>query len=114
MWVQARPATASPQFLNKLIGLVHCYVNPNTIHGNITEREAHQITMTFCEELIFDLAFEGENMGVKQENYGAIVRAMDTLIFMTLTRAISDGERNNEALMFHTSEIQKSDVRGKI
>lgn len=113
-WVQVRKAIASPELLAKLEGLVRCYVNSNTIHGNIDENEAHHITLLFVEELIFDLTFEGESMGVKGEDFGSIVRAMETLVFMTLTRAISDGERLNEANMFHTSENQQSAVRSKI
>lgn len=113
-WIQVRKAIASPELLAKLEGLVRCYVNSNTIHGNIDENEAHHITLLFVEELIFDLTFEGETMGVKGEDFGSIVRAMETLVFMTLTRAIADGERLNEANMFHTSESQEQRVKSKI
>lgn len=113
-WVQVRKAIASPDLLAKLEGLVRCYVNSNTIHGNIDENEAHALTLLFTEELIFDLAFEGENMGVRGEDFGSITRAMEILVFMTLTRAIGDGERQSESNMFHTSENQNSSLKSKI
>lgn len=113
-WIQVRKALASPELLAKLEGLVRCYVNSNTIHGNIDENEAHALTLLFTEELIFDLAFEGESMQVEGKDFGSITRAMETLVFMTLTRAIGDGERISESNMFHTSENQNSSVKSKI
>lgn len=111
-WLQVRPPVITLDLLYKLEGIVRTYVNDNTIHGNIGENDARAITLSFTEELILLLAFEGPKLNVKSEDMGAIVRGMENLVFMTLTRAINDGERINESNIYKSSETKTGEIRG--
>lgn len=98
---------ANDKFMRRVMPIVHAYVNPNTPRGNITEQEAHRIAKMATDELIFLIGLEHLKFGIAEENFDAIVNTFDDLIFLTLTRAIGDGERNHEDNTFKAGEITK-------
>lgn len=100
----------SDQLLEKIVGIVQSCVNHNTIHGNIDAQEAHDIVYDVCEELVILLAFDGRRLGMKSENFGLIVRAVEIPVFLTLSRAIGDGERSHEDETFKSHQTTDNRV----
>jgi len=98
---------ANDDFMNRVMPILAAYVNPNSIHGNLNEQEAHRISENATTELIFLIGLEYEKFQIAEENFDIIVNTFDDLIFLTLTRAISDGERNHEDASFRTIENMK-------
>jgi len=111
-WEQVRTPVITKELLSKIEGILRAYVNSNTIHGNIGESDCRAITLAFTEEIILLLAFEGPKFDIKSEDLGSIARAVETLVFMTLTRAINDGERVNESNIYKSSETKTGEIRG--
>jgi hypothetical protein len=108
-WVKVEhKSLANDEFMRRVIPIIHSYVNQNTPRGNITELEAHKICERVTDELIFLIGLENVKFGISDENFDAIVNTFDDLIFITLTRAIGDGERNHEDNIFRVNE----NVRG--
>jgi len=109
-WVQAYPALANKSFLDKAFGFLHAIMNHNTIHANITQEEAHDMTFEIGERIIWLIQYEGEEHGVHIQNMGTIVSTFTNPVFLTLTRAIGDGERNHEDNNFKSTETSTARV----
>ena len=98
---------ANDTFLRRVMPIIHSYVNQNTPRGNITAEEAHRIAERASVELIFLIGLEHMKFNIDEENFDAIVNTFDDLIFLTLTRAIEDGERRHDDASFRASETTR-------
>jgi len=101
------PPLANDTFLRRVMPIISGYVNQNTPRGNITAEEAHRIAERATEELIFLIGLEHMKFCISEENFDAIVNTFDDLIFLTLTRAIDDGERRHDDASFRASETTR-------
>lgn len=106
-WVKAtnREPLAPMNFINKVMTVLYSLVNSNTMRANLKEEDVHRITYLVMEEFVLTLYASGCKEGVPEENYGFITTLIETEVFLTLTRAKDDKERE------HESELGKSKQR---
>jgi hypothetical protein len=108
-WIKVEEKSlANDEFMRGVMPIIHAYVNPNTPRGNITESEAHRISERATIDLIFLIGLGINKFGIAEETFDSIINTFDDLIFLTLTRAIGDMERNHDDNVF---KVQES-VRG--
>lgn len=101
-----RRPLATEQFINDLMTSLYGYVNLNNIQGNITDIEAHTISLKASEELIFLVGQRCDEYQIEPVNRDVIINLIDDMIFLTLSRAINDGQRIHDDTSF--TSVQSS------
>lgn len=111
-WVQLpdQEPLAPPRFVNKIMSILTPIADPNSIHSNLDEQAIHDIVFSLCEELIWTMVQCGQEYGIRDENYGIILKIVENLCFITLSRAKDDGERTHQDNNFRSHESSTSAI----
>lgn len=111
-WVRfpGRDPLCPDPFLTRIMTVMSAFVNHNTMHSNLKEQEVHDIVFSVCEEIVWLIVQCGDKYGVKEENYSLILRIIENTVFLTLSRAKDDGERNHEDNSYKNTETTSSNT----
>lgn len=118
IWIKdnTKKNLANEQFINDCMMILNSYVNLNNIQGNITPEEAHLITARASEELIFLIGQNCDEYEISPINRDVIINMIDDLVFLTLSRAINDGQRIHDDNSFKSVQSSKgigANIEGK-
>lgn len=79
--------------VNSLIGFVSGLANKNTILSNLSEKDINMIMNDLCDRLSEHLFLNWEAYEVKKENMDMVHFKIENFCFMSLKRAMDEGER---------------------
>lgn len=109
-WIRVpnREPLANDAFINLLMGILWTFMNRNTIHANISDKDVHDIVFSVCEEIVWFIVESSDVYGIKEENCGLIMRMIENCLLLTLSRAKDDGERQHESMSYKNNETTAS------
>jgi len=105
-WVQdiSREPMANDAFINDLMFVLEGYMNHNIIMGNLKSEEAHKITNNMMQSIIIMVAMRGKDYGIHPAKRSVIMNMIDDSVFITLTRAVNDGQRMHDDMNFRQTQ----------
>ena len=83
---------ANKEGINRILSLVHARFNRNTILANVTEMDIRKICISLRANLISELVIRHDDWKVNSPSDALfIVNVVDDMVFLALTRAITEG-----------------------
>ena len=95
---------ANDKGCQRIMSILTSLINPQTVQGNLNEIQFNQIVYDIKMDLSYELVLNYHEWGIKEEDRSYIVRTLEKMAFMFISRTLNNKERDGYGESMRTLE----------